>query len=199
MTQEQFDEQVAQYCDSGLPSALGYSDEAFRRWVEPLREHVPADPSDADLPIVLIVPGAGADAAMPLVRQGEHAGYVDMRPVGPAEFRPVVPVPTSPYLLIDVRLGRDSLGIPPSRAGADLAARGRSALTIEEGIAVALLHPGILRRHHAIQMLASRDSSKRIPSLWVTKDGRPRLGWCFEGVPHSWMGTASAAERRSAG
>lgn len=37
------------------------------------------------------------------------------------------------------------------------------------------LHPGILWRHHASQLLASRDSSRRIPAVWVTKAGRPFL------------------------
>ncbi|WP_422678000.1 DUF5701 family protein [Blastococcus brunescens] len=25
---------------------------------------------------------------------------------------------------------------------------------------------------------------------------RPRLGWCYQGAPHSWLGTASCAGRR---
>ncbi len=71
-------------------------------------------------------------------------------------------------------------------------------MTIDEGIAALLLHPDLLRTANCYQLLASRDASKRIPSLWVTGKGRPRLGWCYEGMPHSWLGAASCAQRRTA-
>jgi hypothetical protein len=38
-------------------------------------------------------------------------------------------------------------------------------------------------------------TDKRIASLWITRAGVPRLGWCFEGVPHSWLGAASCRVR----
>ena len=55
--------------------------------------------------------------------------------------------------------------------------------------------PGILRVANCFQMAGSRRDDKRIPSLWVNRAGAPRLGWCFEGVPHSWLGTASCSGR----
>ena len=83
----------------------------------------------------------------------------------------------------------------PRDALAAILDAGRSPLTLEEGVAVLLAHPGILRERNCYQMLGSRAGDKRIPSLWVTKDGRPRLGWCWEGTPHTWLGAASCARR----
>ena len=36
--------------------------------------------------------------------------------------------------------------------------------------------------------------ARRVPTFWVSK-GAPRLGWCWAGNPHSWLGAASAAGR----
>ena len=152
-------------------------------------------PTLATLSPVRVDPSLDAEAAMPLTRQGTHAGYVDVRPGGPSAFRPVVDVPAGPYDLEGIDLGADLLNVAPRDALAAILDAGRSPLTLEEGVAVLLAHPGILRERNCYQMLGSRAGDKRIPSLWVTKDGRPRLGWCWEGTPHTWLGAASCAAR----
>jgi hypothetical protein len=151
----------------------------------------------APMPTVRLDPSLDAEATMPRTRQGEDPGYVDMRPVRPSAFRPVVDVPSSPYDLEGVDLGADLLNVAPRDALSAILDAGRSPLTLEEGVAVLLAHPGILRERNCYQMLGSRAGDKRIPSLWVTKDGRPRLGWCWEGTPHTWLGAASCAARRA--
>ncbi len=157
--------------------------------------HMPDLPDP--FPAVHVDPSLDAEAAMPHTRQGEHPGYVDMRPVHPSAFRPVVALPQAPYDLEGVELGADLLNVAPRDALAAILEAGRSPLTLEEGVAVLLAHPGILRERNCYQMLGSRAGDKRIPSLWVTKDGRPRLGWCWEGTPHTWLGAASCAGRRA--
>jgi hypothetical protein len=140
-------------------------------------------------------PRLDAEAAMPRTRQGEHPGYVDMRPVGPSSFHPVIDVPPAPYVLEGIDLGPDLLNVAPRDALIRILEAGRSPLTLEEGVAILLAHPGILRERNCYQMLGSRAGDKRIPSLWVTKEGRPRLGWCWEGTPHTWLGAASCTAR----
>ena len=55
-----------------------------------------------------------------------------------------------------------------------------------------------LALHNAFQALATRSPvalyTKRVPSFWVSK-GAPRLGWCWAGNPHTWLGAGSAATR----
>ena len=86
----------------------------------------------------------------------------------------------------------------PSSRPADALPRirsaGRTPLTIDEGVALLTQHPEVLSERNAFQALASRADNKRIPSFWMSK-GAPRLGWCWEGNPHSWLGAASAAQR----
>jgi Family of unknown function (DUF5701) len=147
------------------------------------------------IPRVLIRRRMNATTAMPRTRQGEKAGYVDMRPLEPRSFRPTIALPDGDYWLEDVDLGHRLLNMSPQDAEQDIASRGRSPLTLEEGVAILLEHPGILRAANCYQMLASSAGDRRVASLWVTKDGRPRLGWCWRGTPHTWLGAASCASR----
>ncbi|MEI2690845.1 MAG: DUF5701 family protein [Anaerolineae bacterium] len=43
-------------------------------------------------------------------------------------------------------------------------------------------------------LLASRCGDKRVPAFWLSQN-RPKLGWCWAGNPHTWLGSASCAER----
>ena len=56
--------------------------------------------------------------------------------------------------------------------------------------------PDVFTTHNAFQALASRAGNKRIPTFWTSK-GAPRLGWCWAGNPHTWLGAASAGSRLS--
>lgn len=156
-----------------------------------------AGPLAAEALVVPAVPALDAAELMAHVRQGSGVGYVDMRPVEPADFLPTadVDVPDGPYLLVDVDTGAETRGVAPRDALPRILAAGRSPLTLEEGVLVAALVPGILDERGRFQMLGSRRGDKRIASLWITRAGAPRLGWCFEGVPHSWLGAASCRGR----
>jgi Family of unknown function (DUF5701) len=143
--------------------------------------------------------GIDAKVAMGQARQGPHAGYVDMRPLEPDSFAPTIPLPEGDYWLEDVDLGHGLLSVAPQDAERMIADAGRSPLTLEEGVEVLLAHPGVLRTANCYQMLASSAGDRRVASLWVTKDGRPRLGWCWRGTPHTWLGAASCASRTPVG
>lgn len=144
---------------------------------------------------VRVEPGLDPEAAMQRTQQGSRTGYVDLRPLTPASFQPTLDLPPGPYWIEDVDLGGNLLGVAPAEARQLIDAAGRLPLTLEEGIAVLLAHPGILRERNCFQMLGSSAGDKRVPSLWVTKAGRPRLGWCWDGNPHSWLAAASCARR----
>lgn len=148
-----------------------------------------------ELPPLLVDPDLPVAPTMSQVRQGHRLGYVDLRPRGPQDFEAVVPLPGGPYFVEEVDTGKEFFGVAPRQALAAIIDAGRSPLTIAEGVALVLAHPGLLRTRNCFQMLGSRAGDKRIPSLWVTREGRPRLGWCWEGAPHSWLGAASCARR----
>jgi hypothetical protein len=69
-------------------------------------------------------------------------------------------------------------------------------LTIDEGVSLVATHPGILERNHCFMLGASTRGDQRMPALWIAENA-PKLGWCFQRNPHSWLGMASAATRVS--
>ena len=146
---------------------------------------------------VVVVPGlAPADQLVSLTAMDEEHGFTTMEPEDLARFCPTVDVeiPDSAYLLVDPDTGREWLDVPPAQVLPSLLASGRTPLTLDEGLALLLQDGRLLRSATCFSMLASRCGDKRVPALWVSK-ARPRLGWCWEGAPHTWLGSASAAAR----
>jgi hypothetical protein len=112
-------------------------------------------------------------------------------------FVPIEEVEVPPgeaYLLSDVTTGVEVRNVPPSQALPRILGAGRSPLTVEEGLAVVTHHPELLRTSCCFSLLGSRCGDKRVTALWVSK-GHPRLGWCFAGAPHTWLGSGSCAAR----
>ena len=124
-------------------------------------------------------------------------GFVGMAPTKPDEYLPIaeIDIPDAvSYVLHDVDLGAEFFYVTPDDALPRIIDRGRSPLTIEEGLAVLLQDAEILKTAHPFSLLGSRRGDRRVPALW-SSGGRPRLGWCWAGAPHSWLGAASCAER----
>jgi Family of unknown function (DUF5701) len=124
-------------------------------------------------------------------------GFVSMDPTTPADYAPIadVEIPDAPsYVLREVDLGSEFFDVAPDDALVRLLGRGRSPLTIDEGIAVLAHSPDVLKTENAFSLLGSRRGDRRVPALWLS-GGRPRLGWCWAGAPHSWLGSASCAAR----
>jgi hypothetical protein len=113
------------------------------------------------------------------------------------QFKPITPVElpnTDAYVLLDVDLGAGSRNVRPEDALSDILGRGRSPLTIEEGIAVMVQQPEAIVKNWGFSMAGSRRGDQRVPAFWVS-EGRPKLGWCWDRNPHTWLGTASCASR----
>ena len=124
-------------------------------------------------------------------------GFVGMDPTKPSDYEPIaeLEIPdAASYTLRYVDLGAELFDVTPDDALSQILARGRSPLTIEEGVAVLAQFPDVLTEQNAFSLLGSRRGDRRVPALWLS-DGRPRLGWCWAGAPHSWLGSASCAER----
>jgi Family of unknown function (DUF5701) len=193
----EFDRQVDALVLAGLPAWRDLADECFRAWLEPLRDLLPALPaSTCGIPFVVVVPDMPVHPVLRAARTVGGAGFTTMEPGDLARFRPLpeLAVPAAPYLLLDVDTGADTLDQPPAVAAGGIAAAGRTPLTIAEGLAVLVSDPGVLRSRNCFSLLGSRAGDKRVPALWVSSR-RPRLGWCYQGAPHTWLGTASCAGR----
>lgn len=172
----------------GLRRVLAWTPEQV-----PIRERVP---------FVLVVPSAAKPATTAMARTAlsgkpgsvnKHAGDID----GFAPIEGLGLPDAAAYLLVDVERGSEFCGTPPERAVAVLADRGRTPLTVAEGIALITLHPEVLEKNHCFSLAGSRKGDRRVPALWISKQA-PHLGWCFAGAPHSWLGLASAGRRVAA-
>lgn len=206
----EFDRQRDTLLAGGYPALARISPAEFAGLVEPLREAVrsatagrEAGPSASRPPFILVVSAAliPADELVPrlTLAGGTAPGVVD-RNHGPEGLDPYQPlpelgVPDAPvYALIDVDRGEEFLGVRPADAVRTLLRRRRSPLTIHEGIALVAQFPGALEKNRCFMLAGSRRGDRRVPALWISGNA-PKLGWCWEGNPHTWLGTASAAAR----
>lgn len=101
------------------------------------------------------------------------------------------------YLLLGLDRGNSTLNEVPVDAKKRLAMQGRSPVTVEEGTCVLLQWPLFLQPNRCFMMLGSRCGDRRVPAWWLSS-GAPRLGWCWEGNPHTWLGFASCLRRSPA-
>lgn len=202
-TLDELDRQIRHLVTLGYPALAGMSEPEFLALFEPLRERaaeLPAAASDEDrVPFVVVVKPSVVphEASLPLTALKGKAGFIDFKPGGLETFGtlPEVAVPDAPvYLLVDVDTGTETLNVTPAEALDTIRAEGRSPLTIEEGVALITQRPDKLRKNRCFSLLASRSSDKRVPALWISQ-GRPKLGWCWERNPHTWLGSASCAGR----
>ena len=208
---DELDRQVRTLHDLGYPALAGMSGADLDVLLEPLRpmahragaEAAPgAGTEDGRLPFLLVVASSLVPTTEAVARWSVkgRSGWTDMADEL-ADYRPIdgVEVPDAPvYLLVDVDTGPATLGVCPDDALPRVRAAGRTPLTIDEGVALVTQHPTVLTDRNAFQALGSRATNKRVPSFWVSK-GAPRLGWCWAGNPHSWLGAASAAGRQGSG
>jgi hypothetical protein len=193
----EFDRQIDALVMTGLPDRLELAETCFRASLEPLRDLLPPVDGDSNgLPFVVVVPHLPVVPVLQSVHTVGGAGFTTMEDDDLARFRPLpeLDIPTGPYLLVDFDPGADTLNVRPADVLPKISAAGRSPLTIAEGLAVLVSDPGVLRGRNCFSLLGSRAGDKRVPALWVSAR-RPRLGWCYQGAPHTWLGSASCAGR----
>jgi hypothetical protein len=193
----EFDRQVDALLLTGLADHLELREPCFRASLEPLRDLLPPPgPDDGGIPFVVVVPGMPVVPVLETVHTLGGSGFTSMDDEDLARFRPLpeLGVPSAPYLLLDVDTGGGNRNVPPGQVLPGLAASGRTPLTIAEGLAVLVSDHGVLRSRNCFSLAGSRAGDKRVPALWISSR-RPRLGWCYQGAPHTWLGTASCAAR----
>ncbi|HET8989229.1 MAG TPA: DUF5701 family protein [Humibacillus sp.] len=196
------DRQIERLHHVGHVSHLGWSLAEAADQVEllrgPLRESAIGLPAATNerMPFVLVLPAVAPSHSITTQRLGARAGFLSGDTADIDDFQPLeaLDVPTMPYAVVDVRRGEEHLGRTPDEAMVDFATQGRSPLTITEGLALLTAHPGALEKNHCFQTPGSRIGDRRVPGLWISK-GAPKLGFCWAGNRHSWLGIASCARR----
>ncbi len=156
---------------------------------------------------------APASRLAPLVeREGRRAFVVvDMTDVD--AFAPIEQAtpPAGPVYLVEaVDRGDELANRSPDEALPELTAHGRTPLTLAEGLHWLLQQPAALERNRCFMTIGSRlrkpdgRLDTRTPALWLSngtgRDGKenrgaPKVGWCWAGNRHTWLGFASATGR----
>jgi hypothetical protein len=207
----EFDRQVRVLEDLGYPALAGLTPDAFAELVAPLRSVAERraaaagaeEATRARVPFVLALAPQHVrpEQSVPLISLAgkKKPGAIDRNYQDGelAKFVPIdgLPVPSEgAYLVFDVDRGQEFLNVTPDEAIPTIAGRGRTPLTMEEGIAFATLFPESLEPNHCFMMPGSRCGDRRVPALWIS-DRAPKLGWCWAGNRHTWLGIASCAER----
>ena len=206
--------QLQTYIDSGYPQLAGLSRAAFEDLgnasIAGFEQSAPekSDPAVMGIGALLVVTRelVAPELRVPLLRLVGAAkpGIVDRNHDSDARKglshynpRPELEVPLAPmYVLVGIERGDEFRNVRPLDATDAIASRGRSPLTIDEGISLAAVAPELLVKNHCFMLAGSSRGDKRMPALWIA-EGAPKLGWCYDRNPHSWLGVASAARRVS--
>jgi hypothetical protein len=197
-------EQASRLIELGVHELAGLSSTALRR----------AGTIDAHDALLIVHPDrAPASALAPLLRHRDKAGFVVIDMPDVDQFTPIdgATLPTSPvYLVNHVDRGDQMANWSPDEALPAITAAGRTPLTLTEGIHWLLQQPDMLERNHCFMTIGSRlrkDNNRldsRTPAIWISngtgRDGTanrhaPKVGWCWAGNRHTWLGFASAARR----
>ncbi|MGW9430701.1 DUF5701 family protein [Streptomyces decoyicus] len=205
----EFDRQVTTLVDKEYPALAGMTETAFRSLVDPLRAPVLAraaslePPSEGRVPFLLVATRAlvPLEESVPLTTlAGKQKPGVIERFYAPGELERFVSLKElalpegEVYVAFDIDRGEEFCNVVPQDALAAIAERGRTPLTTEEGIALVTQFPEALAKNKCFSLGGTRFGDRRVPALWISK-GAPKLGWCWEGNPHTWLGLASAGDR----
>ena len=155
---------------------------------------------------------APASALAPLLRRDDKPGFVVVDMPDVDDFTPYdIELPDAPfYLVTGVDRGDHLANWSPEEALPALVKEDRTPLVLTEGIHWVLQQPAALERNRCFMTIGSRlrkangALDARTPAIWISngtgRDGRerrnaPKVGWCWWGNRHTWLGFASATGR----
>lgn len=203
------DQQAERLIELGVHEAAGLTPDC-------LRSAAGAD-SASDALLVIHPHRVPASTLAPLLHRDGKRGFVvvDMPDLDDFTAIEQVRLPASPlYLVHDLDRGDHLANWSPHEALPTLTGAGRAPLTVGEGIHWLLQQPHALERNHCFMTIGSRLRKPngmldaRTPALWISngtgRDGKanrnaPKVGWCWAGNRHTWLGFASAADRTTLG
>ncbi|MET9969615.1 DUF5701 family protein [Streptomyces sp. NPDC006356] len=153
-----------------------------------------------------------ASALTPLLRRDDKPGFVVVDMPDVDDFAPDdIELPDAPlYVVTGIDRGDQMANWSPEEALPALTKQDRTPLLLTEGIHWVLQQPQALERNRCFMTIGSRlrkangTLDARTPAIWISngtgRDGRerrnaPKVGWCWWGNRHTWLGFASTTGR----
>ena len=197
--------QLNRLLDAGVADAAGISAAELAAQAK----HLPDEPGAILAVHPSLVP---ARRLTELLRHHDKPGFVvgDLTDLEQFVPIPAVAIPDRPlYLIQDVHRGDEMRNWSPNDALPAITSRGRTPLTISEGISWLLQEPKMLEPNYCFMTIGSRKArgngyDARTPAIWISggtgrdgadRQGAPKVGWCWAGNRHTWLGFASAQHR----
>lgn len=204
MITNEFDRQVENLIQKGYPAIAGLNEDEFRIQLQPLKSKAiqfekRVEDREGYIPYIIVIKSEWVDGekAIQLVERKNQKGFSVMDAEDIQRFNPIegIELPTGmAYLAVDIDTGKETRNVTPNEALKMIVNDNRSPLTLEEGIAVITHFPDLLMKNNGFSLLGSRCGDRRVTALWISA-GKPKLGWCWAGNPHTWLGSASCSSR----
>lgn len=182
----------------GYPDVADISAAAFRALAKPLIRALEHNDLGEG---ILLVPTRELVSPESLISRtsiNRMAGFTTMPPRDIVSFMPQdgFEPPEGPfYLVIEPHTGTAYVNREPDVARKLIDSDERLPLTLEEGLAIATQHPEWLREKNGFNLLGSRSTDGRVPSIWMSQNA-PRLGSIWPNSKHTWLGNAYCLARR---
>ncbi|GEB55844.1 DUF5701 family protein [Streptomyces gardneri] len=207
--------QAERLIELGVHEIAGVSADALRTFASEAAEAVEAAEGDDGGALLAVHPDrAPASALAPLLRRADKPGFVVVDMPDVDDFAPSgIELPDAPfYLVTGVDRGDRMSNWSPDEALPALTEEKRTPLVLTEGIHWVLQQPAALERNLCFMTIGSRlrkangAMDARTPAIWISngtgRDGRerrdaPKVGWCWWGNRHTWLGFASTTGRES--
>jgi hypothetical protein len=182
----------------GYPDVADMSEAGFRALARPLIEAL--DQTDLGENILLVPTHELVSPESLIARTSINrmAGFTTMPPRDVASFLPQdgFEPPEGPfYVVIEPHTGTAYVNREPDVARKLIDSDERMPLTLEEGLAIATQHTDWLVKKNGFNLLGSRSSDGRFPSIWMSQTA-PRLGSVWPTSRHTWLGNAYCMGRR---
>jgi hypothetical protein len=200
-TTSELDRQLDTLVTLGYPALMGMTETELRHAVDRLASKLPSGASTVDpddqIPFLLVPATAPLRETALLMTKDARSASLMIPDDELPQYAPIgsVAIPEAPlYLLTDIDTGTEFTDVTPESALTTITGRGRTPLTIAEGIALVTQRPDMLRKNRCFSLLASRRGGQKVPAIWISQKA-PKLGWCWDRNPHTWLGSASAGGR----
>ena len=197
--EQEFNRQIENLSKKGFPKLAGMDEKKFSTIFEPLKEQLKElsgkQFKEGRIPFV-VVPREkllALEKEIPLVEVDGKKGFTTLN-LSELKTADGVEIPESlAYLVVDVENGKAMLGRIPDEAVKQFKKEGRSPLTAEEGVAIILQHPEILKDHY-MDLPGSRHGDDKVANLWLN-EGKPKLNWNWANNSNAKWGSASCGSR----